>query len=65
MRQIELIDTTGKKTAVVTEQQKLQFDIADGKLQGLNETQKKRLAYLAQEVDRLNAVKKLMKKTRR
>lgn len=58
MRQIELIDTTGKKTAVVTEQQKLQFDIADGKLQGLNETQKKRLEYLAQEVDRLNAVKK-------
>ncbi|HCQ0013169.1 TPA: phage tail tape measure protein [Escherichia coli] len=58
MRQIELIDTTGKKTAVVTEQQKLQFDIADGKLQGLNETQKKRLQYLAQEVDRLNAVKK-------
>lgn len=58
MRQIELIDTTGKKTAVVTEQQKLQFDIADGKLQGLNETQKKRLASLAQEVDRLNAVKK-------
>ncbi|CAK0703211.1 phage tail tape measure protein [Escherichia coli] len=58
MRQIELIDTTGKKTAVVTEQQKLQFDIADGKLQGLNETQKKRLQYLALEVDRLNAVKK-------
>lgn len=58
MRQIELIDTTGKKVNVVTEQQKLQFDIADGKLQGLNETQKKRLEYLAQEVDRLNAVKK-------
>ncbi|MBE5251724.1 phage tail tape measure protein [Mixta mediterraneensis] len=58
MRQIELIDTTGKKTTVVTEQQKLQFDIADGKLQGLNETQKKRLEYLAQEVDRLNEVKK-------
>ncbi|MDF7648103.1 phage tail tape measure protein [Erwiniaceae bacterium L1_54_3] len=58
MRQIELIDTTGKKTTVVTEQQKLQFDIVDGKLQGLNETQKKRLEYLAQEIDRLNAVKK-------
>ncbi|MCG7388694.1 phage tail tape measure protein [Pantoea sp. ACRSB] len=58
MRQIELIDTTGKKVTIVTEQQKLQFDIADGKLQGLNETQKKRLEYLAQEVDRLNAVKK-------
>lgn len=58
MRQIELIDTTGKKVTVVTEQQKLQFDIADGKLQGLNDTQKKRLEFLAQEVDRLNAVKK-------
>ena len=58
MRQIELIDTTGKKTNVVTEQQKLQFDIADGKLQGLNDTQKKRLELLASEVDRLNAVKK-------
>ncbi|UIL54740.1 phage tail tape measure protein (plasmid) [Pantoea agglomerans] len=58
MRQIEFIDTTGKKTAVVTEQQKLQFDIADGKLQGLNATQQKRLESLAKEVDRLNAVKK-------
>lgn len=58
LRQIELIDTTGKKTAVVTEQQKLQFDIADGKLQALNDTQKNRLVSLAQEVDRLNAVKK-------
>ncbi|PZL93188.1 phage tail tape measure protein [Pantoea graminicola] len=58
MRQIELIDTTGKKMAVVTEQQKLQFDIADGKLRGLNATQQKRLEFLAQEVDRLNAVKK-------
>lgn len=58
LRQIELIDTTGKKTAVVTEQQKLQFDIADGKLQALNDTQKTRLVSLAQEVDRLNAVKK-------
>lgn len=58
MRQIELIDTTGKKINVVTEQQKLQFDIADGKLQGLNDTQKKRLELLASEVDRLNAVKK-------
>ena len=58
LRQIELIDTTGKKTAVVTEQQKLQFDIADGKLQSLNEAQKTRLVSLAKEVDRLNAVKK-------
>lgn len=58
LRQIALIDTTGKKSVEVTEQQKLQFDIADGKLEGLNETQRKRLVQLATEVDRLNAVKK-------
>ncbi|WP_338510380.1 phage tail tape measure protein [Erwinia aphidicola] len=57
-RQIALIDTTGKKTVEVTEAQKLQFDIADGKLAGINEAQKSRLAGLAAEVDRLNAVKK-------
>ncbi|WP_256130193.1 phage tail tape measure protein [Enterobacter hormaechei] len=58
LRQIALIDTTGKKTAEVTEEQKLQFDIADGKLEGLNATQRQRLEQLATEVDRLNAVKK-------
>lgn len=58
LRQIALIDTTGKKSVEVTEQQKLQFDIADGKLTGLNETQKTRLEQLATEVDRLNSVKK-------
>ncbi|EOV9576743.1 phage tail tape measure protein [Cronobacter sakazakii] len=58
LRQIALIDTTGKKSVEVTEQQKLQFDIADGKLSGLNETQRQRLEQLATEVDRLNAVKK-------
>ncbi|HDR2613511.1 TPA: phage tail tape measure protein [Enterobacter ludwigii] len=58
LRQIALIDTTGKKSAEVTEQQKLLFDVADGKLAGLNETQKKRLEQLASEVDRLNSVKK-------
>ncbi|NUW53614.1 phage tail tape measure protein [Cronobacter turicensis] len=58
LRQIALIDTTGKKSFEVTEQQKLQFDIADGKLSGLNETQRQRLEQLAAEVDRLNAVKK-------
>lgn len=58
LRQIALIDTTGKKSVEVSEQQKLQFDIADGKLEGLNETQRERLEQLATEVDRLNAVKK-------
>lgn len=58
MRQIALIDTTGKKTAEVTEAQKLQYDLADGKLAGINDKQKSRLEQLAQEVDRLNALKK-------
>lgn len=58
LRQIDLIDTTGRKSTEVTEQQKLQFDIVSGKLTGLNEIQKKRLGQLATEVDRLNAVKK-------
>lgn len=58
LRQISLIDTTGKKSAEVTERQKLQFDIADGKLSGLNDTQRQRLELLATEVDRLNGVKK-------
>ncbi|MDU7814859.1 MAG: phage tail tape measure protein, partial [Atlantibacter hermannii] len=58
LRQIALIDTTGKKTAEVTEQQKLQFDMAEGKLTGINDAQKVRLQQLAQEVDRLNQLKK-------
>ncbi|MEB5750031.1 phage tail tape measure protein [Leclercia adecarboxylata] len=58
LRQIALIDTTGHKTAEVTEQQKLQFDLAEGKLTDINEAQKVRLQQLAQEVDRLNQLKK-------
>ena len=58
LRQIALIDTTGRKTAEVTEQQKLQFDLAEGKLTDINDAQKVRLQQLAQEVDRLNLLKK-------
>lgn len=58
LRQISLIDTTGKKTAIVTEQQKLAFDLSTGKLNGLNAAQQERLKSLATEVDRLNQVKK-------
>ena len=58
LRQIALIDTTGKKTAEVTEAQKLQFDIADGKLAGITDRQKTRLEQLATEIDRLNTLKK-------
>ncbi|MEO3292865.1 phage tail tape measure protein, partial [Enterobacter cloacae] len=53
-----MIDTTGKKTVEVTELQKLQFDMAEGKLSGLNDKQKERLSQLASEIDHLNAVKK-------
>ncbi|MDU1090529.1 MAG: phage tail tape measure protein [Leclercia adecarboxylata] len=58
-RQIDLLDTTGKKVTEVTELQRLQFDIGDGKLTGLNETQKTRLIQLAKEIDRLNHIKRL------
>ena len=58
LKQIALIDTTGKKSVVVTEQQKLAFDLSTGKLAGLNALQQKRLQSLAAEVDHLNAVKK-------
>ncbi|MBN3978309.1 phage tail tape measure protein [Serratia marcescens] len=58
LRQIELIDTNGKKSVEVTEKQKLAFDLSSGKLTGLNDSQKERLKLLAEEVDRLNAVKK-------
>jgi len=58
LRQIALIDTTGQKTAEVTEQQKLQFDLAERKLTDINDAQKVRLQQLAQEVDRLNQLKK-------
>ncbi|HGM5351278.1 TPA: phage tail tape measure protein [Serratia marcescens] len=58
MRQIALIETTGKKINEVTELQKLQFDIADGKLDGINSKQKDRLGQLALELDKLIALKK-------
>ncbi|WP_241569404.1 phage tail tape measure protein [Rosenbergiella collisarenosi] len=58
LKQIALIDTTGKKSVEVTEQQKLAFDLTTGKLSGLNDLQQKRLQSLASEVDHLNAVKK-------
>ncbi|MCL9669369.1 phage tail tape measure protein [Rosenbergiella epipactidis] len=58
LKQIALIDTTGKKSVEVTEQQKLAFDLTAGKLSGLNDLQQKRLQSLASEVDHLNAVKK-------
>ncbi|HIF6594343.1 phage tail tape measure protein [Serratia marcescens] len=58
MRQIALIETTGKKTAEVTEAEKLRFDLASGKLVGINVEQQKRLIQLADELDKLQALKK-------
>jgi lambda family phage tail tape measure protein len=58
MRQIALIETTGKKTAEVTEAEKLRFDLASGKLVGINTVQQKRLIQLADELDKLQALKK-------
>lgn len=58
LRQIELIDTTGKKTAQVTELAKLNFDISTGKLNGLNAAEQERLIQLATELDSLNSIKK-------
>lgn len=58
LRQIELIDTTGKKTAEVTELAKLNFDLSTGKLNGLNTVEQERLKQLATELDRLNSIKK-------
>jgi lambda family phage tail tape measure protein len=58
MRQIALIETTGKKTAEVTEAEKLRFDLASGKLVGINAQQQKRLIQLADELDKLQALKK-------
>lgn len=58
LRQIELIDTTGKKTAQVTELAKLNFDLTTGKLNGLNASEQERLKQLATELDSLTAIKK-------
>jgi lambda family phage tail tape measure protein len=58
LRQIELIDTTGKKTAQVTEFAKLNFDLTTGKLTGLNAAEQERLKQLATEIDSLNTLKK-------
>lgn len=58
LRQINLIDITGKKINEVSEIQKVEFDIANGKLSGLNYKQKERIKQLAKELDRVTALKK-------
>ncbi len=56
LRQIALIDKVNGKTKETTELQKIQFDINDGKLKGLNEAQKLSLESLATEIDRLHVL---------
>lgn len=59
-RQIVLADTAGERTRALTELEKLQYEMASGKLTNLNEAQKTRLTQLATELDQLNAQKKAM-----
>lgn len=56
-RQIELFDTSTDKSGEATELQKLNFDLAEGALKGLNDQEKERLRGLASTLDRLAAVK--------
>ncbi len=55
-RQIALIDKVNGKTKETTELQKIQFDINNGKLKGLNEAQQLSLKSLATEIDRLHVL---------
>lgn len=50
-KQAALIETTGKKTAEVTELEKVNFDITSGNLKKLSEAQKKRLRDAAKFLD--------------
>ncbi|MHC7443496.1 phage tail tape measure protein [Klebsiella pneumoniae] len=50
-KQAALIETTGKKTAEVTELEKVNFDITSGKLQKLSEAQKNQLRDAAKFLD--------------
>ncbi|MTW43730.1 phage tail tape measure protein [Klebsiella sp. JL973] len=50
-KQAALIETTGKKTAEVTELEKLNFDITSGNLKKLSEAQKEQLRTAAKALD--------------
>lgn len=56
-RQIELFDTSADRSSRATELQRLNFEMAQGSLQGLNAAQQERLRALATEIDRLAGVK--------
>ncbi|MHC1472914.1 phage tail tape measure protein, partial [Klebsiella pneumoniae] len=50
-KQAALIETTGKKTAKVTELEKINFDISSGNLKKLSESQKEQLRTAAKVLD--------------
>ncbi|HDZ2036365.1 TPA: phage tail tape measure protein [Klebsiella pneumoniae] len=58
LQQIALVDQLTGKTKNATEVERLHFDIASGRLVGLNKAQQTRLEGLASEVDKYNALSK-------
>jgi hypothetical protein len=50
-KQAALIETTGKKTAEVTELEKINFDITSGNLKKLSEAQKEQFETAAKVLD--------------
>ncbi|MCK8688447.1 phage tail tape measure protein, partial [Pseudomonas umsongensis] len=56
-RQIALINSSAEAQKKATEADKLRFELASGKLVGINATQQKRLEGLAAELDVLNKLK--------
>ncbi|HEL4264235.1 hypothetical protein D7T48_11965 [Stenotrophomonas maltophilia] len=56
-RQIELFDTSADRSGRATELQRLNFEMVQGSLQGLNAAHQERLRALATEIDRLTGVK--------
>jgi len=57
-RQIELFDSSTDKSGKATALQKLNFELADGALKGLNAAEQDRLRTLAATLDKLEAVKR-------
>ncbi|MBV2177322.1 phage tail tape measure protein [Klebsiella aerogenes] len=58
LKQISLVDKLTGKTKDATEVEKLHFDLASGRLTGINKEQQVRLEGLASEVDKYNALSK-------
>ncbi len=58
LKQISLVDKLTGKTKDATEVEKLHFDLASGRLNGINKEQQVRLEGLASEVDKYNALSK-------